>query len=74
MKTNGFDQILSQLAQANGSTCEEVRIRMESAMAQAMSNPDPAVQNMWASIPRKGTQLTLDEFMEYLIRKKLLLP
>ena len=74
MEKNGFRQILEQIAAANQTTPEEVRQRMEAAMDSALRNPDPVVQQMWASIPRQGSDLTLDEFMEYLIARKQLLP
>lgn len=74
MEKNGFAQILSQIAQAKHTTPEEIRQLMEEAMASALQNPDPAVQHMWGSIPRQGRELTLDEFMEYLIDRNQLVP
>lgn len=74
MEKNGFAQILSQIAQAKQTTPEEIRRHMEKAMASALRNPDPAVQQMWDSIPRQGQDLTLDEFMEYLIDRNQLVP
>lgn len=74
MERNGFRQILEQIAAANQTTPEEVRQRMEAAMDSALRNPDPVVQQMWASIPRQGTDLTLDEFMDYMIGSKQVLP
>ena len=47
---------------------------MQQVMNEALENPDPAVQAMWRSIPRKGAEPTLEEFMDYLIEKKLLSP
>ena len=74
MEKQGFEQILQQIASINGTSPSEVRREMEAAMASALQNPDPAVQKMWNSIPRKGKSPTLDEFMEYLIDQKALLP
>lgn len=74
MEKNGFAQILSQIAQAKHTIPEEIRQLMEEAMASALQNPDPAVQQMWGSIPRQGRELTLDEFMEYLIDRNQLVP
>ena len=74
MEKHGFEQILLQIAAVNGTSPAEVRRQMESAMASALQNPNPAVQKMWDSIPRKGESPTLDEFMEYLIEQKALLP
>ena len=74
MEQTGFEQILRQMARAANTTPEKIRQEMESAMASALQNPDPVVQQMWDSIPRKGDTPTLDEFMEYLIQQNTLLP
>lgn len=74
MEHTGFEQILQKIASMDGTSPGEVRRQMESAMASALQNPDPAVQQMWNSIPRKGESPTLDEFMEYMIEQKALLP
>ena len=74
MEKHGFEQILQQIAAINSTSLAEVRRQMESAMASALQNPDPTVQQMWNSIPRKGNTPTLDEFMEYLIDQNALLP
>ena len=66
-----FNKILEQIAVANGATAEEVRENMRIAMVSALTNPNPTVQKMWNSIPRKGEQPTLEEFMDYLISKNL---
>lgn len=74
MEKQGFEQILQQIAAINGTSSGEVRRQMEATMASALQNPDPAVRKMWSSIPRNGEVPTLDEFMEYLIEQKVLLP
>lgn len=74
MQSNGFDLILEKIAQANRTTPAEVREQLQHAMEAALKNPDPNVQAMWASIPRNGEHLTLDEFMGYLIDRNMLLP
>ena len=74
MEKSGFEQILQQIASTRNTTPEEVRQQLESAMETALKNPDPLVQKMWQSIPKKGSTPTLDEFMEYLIEKNALVP
>lgn len=74
MQETAFERILSQIASANQMSSSEIRERMRQALDSALENPDPSVQAMWESVPKKGTMPTLDEFMEYLIRKNLLLP
>ena len=74
MEKQGFEQILRQIALISNTTPEKIRQEMEAAMVSALQNPDPVVQQMWDSIPRKGDTPTLDEFMEYLIEQNTLLP
>ena len=74
MHNTAFDRILAQIARANQESSAEVREKMQLALEAAMKNPDPSVQAMWASIPKAGSKLTLEEFMDYLIGKKLLQP
>ena len=74
MQNTPFERILAQIASANQVSSSEVREKMQLAMEAAMANPDPAFQAMWDSIPKSGSKLTLDEFMDYLIDKNLLLP
>ena len=69
-----LEKIIQQIAVTNRTSSREVREKMQLAMDAAMENPDPAVQAMWASIPRKGSKPTLEEFMDYLIGKNLLSP
>ena len=74
MKKTAFEQILDQIACANQVSSGEVREKMRIAMAAALENPDPAVQAMWNSVPKKGRSPTLEEFMDYLIERKMLQP
>lgn len=74
MQNSAFEKILEQIASANQVPSSEIREKMQLAMEAAMTNPDPAVQAMWASIPKKGAKPTLDEFMDYLVQRNLLLP
>ena len=74
MHRTQFEQILDQIARASQITPSEVRENLRAAMAAALQSPNPAVQAMWDSIPKKGTSPTLEEFMDYLIEKKMLQP
>ena len=69
-----LEKIIHQIASVNRVSSAELREKMQLAMEAAMTNPDPAVQAMWASIPQKGSKPTLEEFMDYLIEKNLLKP
>ena len=74
MQKTVFEQILDQIAHSSQVSPEEIRKKMQQAMASALKNPDPSVKAMWAAVPRKGQQPTLEEFMDYLIDKNMLLP
>ena len=65
MKRN-FEQIIKEIAVMQGMTPAEVRKEMQYAMDEAMRNPSPQIQAAWASIPRHGKNLTLEEFVEYM--------
>ena len=69
-----LEKIIHQIARVNRTSSLEVREKMQQAMEDALANPDPSVQAMWASIPRRGSRPTLEEFMDYLIEKNLLTP
>ena len=74
MQKTSFDLILDQIASADRITSMEVRERLRMAMASALKDPNPAVQAMWNSVPKKGDTPTLEEFMDYLIQKNMLQP
>lgn len=69
MQKRELNSILTRIAVENNTTVREVRREMELAMQAGQANPDPAVQAMWNSIPRKGPRLTLEEFVAYLAKK-----
>ena len=72
MHRTQFDEILNQIANANRISPTEVRENLRAAMTAALADPNPVVQAMWQSVPRKGSKPTLEEFMDYLIGKNLL--
>lgn len=74
MQDSAFEKILDQIASASHIPPSRLRERMQAALESALENPDPAVQDMWNSIPKQGDKPTLEEFMNYLIEKNLLLP
>ena len=71
MKTNKLDKVLASIATEHHTTVQEVRREMEYAMYVGQSNPDPAVPAQWNSIPRKGDKLTLEEFIDYIIKRTM---
>lgn len=71
MKKEKFNRVLEEIARNHHTTVQEVRREMEYAMYVGQSNPDPAVQAQWNSIPRKGDKLTLEEFIDYIIKRTM---
>ena len=67
MRKRELDRVLEQIAKADRTTVEEVRREMIAAMKDAQACTDPVTQARWARIPRKGKELTLEEFVEYLV-------
>ena len=59
------DNIIKKIAKQQHTTPERIRKEMEKAMEEAKRSQDPAVQARWAAIPRKGTDVTLEEFLTY---------
>ena len=74
MQKTALEKILEPIARTKGVHPALLRAQMQQAMKEALQNPDPMVQAMWRSIPKKGPEPTLEEFMDYLIEKKLLSP
>ncbi len=68
MRKRKLDKIISQIAATHHTTPEEVRKEMQAAMDAAMVSIDPIAQAKLAAIPRKGPELTLEEFVDYLVR------
>ena len=66
MEQSKFDQMLALVAQAYDTTPEIIYHKIALAIAEGQQNQDPQVQSLWATIPRTGPFLTLEDFVEYL--------
>ena len=60
-----IDFILSRIAAEHHTTPENVRAEMEKALQEAQQSTDPEIRAKWALISRKGSHLTLEEFLDY---------
>lgn len=69
MESSKFKRILELIAQKNHTTVANVRAEMQAAMEEGQKSRDPNVPALWASIPRKGAELTLEEFVVYVAEK-----
>jgi len=63
------DQILLKVAKENHVSLDTVRREILLALEEAQKTNDPQVQARWASIPRKGTQITIEEFLDYACKR-----
>ena len=69
MHPTSLDHILTQIAHQHHTTVDVVRREMYEAMQIAQDSTDPAIQAKWDTIPRKGKEITLEEFIDYLIKE-----
>lgn len=60
-----LDEIINQIAKEHNTTPERIRQEMEAAMAEAKKTTNPRAKALWASIPRKGDDVTLEELIDY---------
>lgn len=65
MTQKEVDKILSKVAKENGVSLNTVKKEIIIALEEAQKNPDPLVQACWASIPKKGRTITIEEFLDY---------
>lgn len=70
VKKQKFEWVLEEVARREHMSVQEVRAEMQAAIEEGQKSEDPAVQKRWAAIPRKGKELTLEEFIAYLARKR----
>lgn len=68
MSKTKFERILEIIARQEHLSVQEVREEMTEAMREGQNSRDPIVQARWAAIPRKGAELTLEEFVEYMAK------
>ena len=64
---NKWDFIIQDIAQQNHTTPQKVRQEMIAAMKEGQRSSNPKTRAKWNSIPRKGTELTIEEFLDYLL-------
>ena len=66
MEKSRFEQMLAQVALAYDTTPESIYGKITLAIAEGQQSRDPEVQSLWASVPRSGSILTVEDFVEYL--------
>ena len=68
MNEKKIGRSLKKIAAKEGVSTDEVRRDIEIAITAAKNNLDPAIQAFWASIPRKGETLTVEEAIAYIAK------
>lgn len=53
----------------NGISVDEVRRDIQYAIDEGWNNPDPQVQKYWHNISSKHKKPTMDEVIEYIVKK-----
>ena len=61
------EQIIRQVAEKNGVTPNEVEREMKKAIKDGMSSTDPMVQAEWKKIAPDGKEVTIEQFLLYMI-------
>ena len=63
--------VITRTAKANGASETEVRNEMRIAMNIGRNDPDPAVQEKWATFRYAGPEPTAEEFIAWCTRLAL---
>lgn len=58
---------LEKIAQEQGVSIKEVRLEIQNAINQALTNPDPKIQAAWKSICRNGKPPSPEKLVEILL-------
>ena len=66
-----WEHIIKQIAVQHGVSPKVIKREMMLAITEGQNSPDPFVRAQWQNIPRKGSTLTLEEFLNYLYSKSI---
>ena len=66
MEEKSFAQMLAQVAIAYNTTPDAIYKKISLAIEEGKQDPDHQALSLWQSIPRSGTDLTLEDFVAYL--------
>jgi len=69
MTQKQVDHILSKVAKESNVSPDTVRSEILLALEEAQKSTDPQVQARWASIPKKGDHITIEEFLDYACKR-----
>jgi len=57
---------LERVAGIEMVSLDKIRGEIELLIAREQKNPDPKVQEFWASVPRQGDKITAEELIMYI--------
>ena len=69
MKNRLASKAISQVAREHHVAEDTVREDMKSAISEALSSPDPAVQALWKQIPCAGKIPEPEELIEWIVKQ-----
>ena len=67
MPREELQPILEQIAKAHNTTPEHVYHEMQTVIDIAQNDPDPETQEKWKYIPKLGGQVTVEEFLSFMV-------
>lgn len=63
---DNYSEMLALVARAYNTTPEVIQTKIALAISDGQRSTDPQVRALWATIPRSGSVLTVNDFIEYL--------
>ena len=69
MKNRLASKAISQVAREHHVAEDTVREDMKSAISEALSSPDPAVQALWKQIPCVGETPEPEELIDWIVKQ-----
>lgn len=67
MHSKEWETVLEIIAKNNCTMPQKVREEIRFAIDTARANPTCDSAKLWNSIPKKGTEVTVEEFLDYLL-------
>lgn len=66
MNREKAETALQIIAEKEGVSVQEVRLRIQEAIDMAIANPDPFIRKFWESIPHQGERPSFEEVICFL--------
>lgn len=63
------ETLLERLARKNNITVEEMHKQLSKKIEAGLNDPDPKCRAQWKKIPHAKGNLTVEEWLEYVVKK-----